>query len=293
MNPFDLVKLTQLMERSSGAPEVLIGLIDGPVAVDHPDLAYAHIREIPGKRRGICAITNSAACTHGTFVAGVLSAGRNSSAPAICPGCTLLVRPIFAESMAADEQMPSATAEELVAAIFDCVEAGVQVINLSVALVQAGATGQRRLNDVLDYAIRRGVIVVAAAGNQGQVGSTIITRHPWIIPIVACDRRGLPLSYSNLGNAIGRRGLCAPGDRITSISVSGQPMEFSGTSVATPFVTGAIALLWSEFPNATAAEVKFALTQATVAQRPTVVPPLLNAWGAYQALKYDSQRKMI
>ena len=38
MNPLDLVKLSQLMQLTSGKPEVVIGLIDGPVAVDHPDL---------------------------------------------------------------------------------------------------------------------------------------------------------------------------------------------------------------------------------------------------------------
>ena len=52
--------------------------------------------------------------------------------------------------------------------------------------------------------------------------------------------------------------------------------------MATPFVTGAIALLWSAFPTATAMQVKFAITQAYAPRRTTVVPPLLNAWAAYQ-----------
>jgi hypothetical protein len=48
-NALDLVKLTQLMERTPGRPEVFLGLIDGPVAADHADLGGATIREISGK----------------------------------------------------------------------------------------------------------------------------------------------------------------------------------------------------------------------------------------------------
>jgi subtilisin family serine protease len=291
MNPLDLVKLTQLTELTSGRSEVLIGLVDGPVAIDHPDLATENIRAISGKLSGMCTMANSHACMHGTYVAGIFSAKRNSPAPAICPDCTLLVRPIFAESTALNEEMPSATPEDLAAAIFDCIKAGVHVINLSIALVQPSSTGQRELEEALDYAISHGMIIVAAAGNQGAVGSTIITRHPWVIPVVACDLQGTPLNYSNLGNSIGRRGLRAPGDQVTSLSANGQSWTFSGTSAATPFVTGAIALLWSEYPMATPAEVKFAVMQASGLRRPTVVPPLLDAWGAYKVLKSNSGRK--
>ena len=50
------------MERTDGKPEIVIGLIDGPVAIDHPDLGPKNIREIPGKWRGACTMANSAAC---------------------------------------------------------------------------------------------------------------------------------------------------------------------------------------------------------------------------------------
>ena len=83
MSPLELVKLTRLMGRTSGSPEVKIGLIDGPVVTQHADLASEHLREIPGNNGGSCTRTNSTACFHGTFVAGILSARRNSPAPAI------------------------------------------------------------------------------------------------------------------------------------------------------------------------------------------------------------------
>jgi len=277
----ELVKLTALMNVTEGRPEITIGLIDGPVAVGHPDLASQNIREIGGKQSGTCARARSAACMHGTFVAGVLCAKRSSAAPAICPNCTLLVRPIFAETDSGNAQAPSATPEELAAAIIDCVEAGARVMNLSVALAHPSCNGEARLDEALNHAARRGVLVVAAAGNQGAIGSSAITRHPWIVPVVACDLRGRPTGESNLGGSIARRGLRAPGDRITSLGTDGEPHTFGGTSVAAPFVTGALALLCSAFPAARGADLRMALLRSDRMERTTVVPPLLQAWTAY------------
>jgi subtilisin family serine protease len=285
MTPLDLVRLTPLIERTSGRPDVTIGLIDGPVAMNHPELTSQHIREIPGNGSGACTQANSTACLHGTFVAGILSARQGSIAPAICPNCTLLARSIFAETAAANGEMPSATPEELAQAILDCIDAGARVLNVSAALAQPSLKSERALEEALDHAARRGVIVIVAAGNQGTLGSTAITRHPWVLPVVAYDLQGKPMNHSNLGNSIGRRGLGAPGDKITSLGAEGKPLTLGGTSAAAPFVTGTVALLWSEFPAATAAEVKFAATQAYIPRRTTVVPPLLDAWAAYQVMR--------
>lgn len=284
MRPLNLVKLAALMELSSGRAETTVALIDGPVAMDHPDLASENIRRLPGKLNGACVLSNSAACMHGTFVAGILCAKRGSAAPAICPNCTLLVRPIFSETAPENGQMPEAAPEELASAIIECVEAGARVVNLSVALAQASSKGQRKLEEALDHAAKYGVIVIAAAGNQGSVGSSAITRHQWVVPVAACDEAGRPISQSNLGSSIGRRGLSAPGRAVTSLGTTGESLTSGGTSVATPFVTGTVALLWSAFPQATAGQVKLAVTQAHPKRRPALIPPLLDAWAAYQVL---------
>jgi hypothetical protein len=81
MGPLDLVNLTPLMARASGRAEIRIGLIDGPVALDHPVLAAHNIHEVPGKHCGACSTASSLACLHGTFVAGMLMAKRGSAAP--------------------------------------------------------------------------------------------------------------------------------------------------------------------------------------------------------------------
>jgi subtilisin family serine protease len=293
MGFLDLVKLTPLMQLTSGRPEIVIGLIDGPVARDHPDLVVEHIREIPGKPNSACARIDSAACQHGTFVAGILSARRGSPAPAICPDCTLLVRPIFAEITPANGGMPSAKPEELADSILDCIRAGAHVLNVSAAIAQPSSKNEHALTEALDQAVRRGVIVVAAAGNQGTLGSTAITRHPWVIPVGAYDLQGKPMGHSNLGSSIGRRGVGAPGDQITSLGANGKPSTSGGTSAAAPFVTGATALLWSEFPTASGAQIKLAITQASTPRRASVVPPLLDAAAAYQSLLAVNSRRRI
>lgn len=304
MLPTELVKLTALMERTSGSPDVKIGLIDGPVVTQHSELTVEHLHEMPGHNGASCTQVNSGACLHGTFVAGILVAKRTSPAPAICPNCTLLVRPLFSENTFGREHMPSATPQELAEAIFDCINAGARVINLSLALAQPSTKGEQALDEAFNQALNRGVLIVAAAGNQGTLGGSAITRHPWVIPVVACDLRGYPINESNLGGTIGTRGLSAPGDNITSLGADGQLLTLSGTSMAVPFVTGAIALLWSQFPAATAAQIKlalmrqpqnfrqggtsmqtkFATTRSSVSRRASVVPPLLHAEAAYQYL---------
>jgi subtilisin family serine protease len=284
MHPLEQVKLKSLMELTSGKPDVVIGLIDGPVAMDLPTLMSENISSIGAEFSGACTIANSLACAHGTFVAGILSARRTSEAPAICPNCTLLVRPIFIEKMSENGQMPSANPQELAEAILDCVNAGASILNLSAALMNSATKGEHELEHALDYAARHGVILIAAAGNQGTVGSTIITRHPCVIPVAACNQQGYPLDYSNLGRSISKQGLSAPGEGIVSLDAKGNLLKLSGTSAAAPFVTGTIALLRSIFPNKTVAEMKSSLLRTNMMRRTTVIPLLLDAWTAYQNL---------
>lgn len=268
-----LVKLQKLMARSSGTAKVRVALLDGPVATNHPDLAGADIHAVGGYSGVACTRSYSSACAHGTFIAGILAARRESRAPAICPGCTLLVRPIFRE--ATGGRLPTAAPDEVAQAIVESVAAGARILNLSAATGGPSMRTERALQEALDDAARRGVVVVAAAGNQGALGSSAITRHPWVIPVVAYDRRGWPTGESNLGSSTGIRGLGAPGEAVESLGPDGGMRMGGGTSPAAAFVTGAIALLCSLFPEASATELRSAVTDG--GRRRSVTPPLLNA----------------
>jgi subtilisin family serine protease len=283
MTALELVKLPPLMEQTTGHPEVAIGLIDGPVTKGHPDFESKNIRELPGANGGSCSQLSSVACRHGTFIAGMLVAKRNSAAAAICPGCRLLVRSIFPETMTGrNGNLPRAMPQELAAAILETVEAHARILNLSVALMPAASRGERDLQLALDYAAQRGVITVAAAGNHGAVGSSIVTRHPWVLPVTGCDLQGKPIGRSNLSSSLGKHGLLAPGESITGLGSDGQPIAFGGTSIAATFVTGSVALLYSEFLFAPATEILLSLRSVKRGRQTSIVPPLLNAWAAYQ-----------
>jgi subtilisin family serine protease len=277
----DLVGLSPLMRLTRGSHEVVIGLLDGPVATDHPALAADSFRWFAGS--GQCTRASSPACQHGTFVAGILAARRGGAAPAICPDCTVLVRPIFAEGDG--QQLPTATPCEVAAAIGECVDAGARVLNLSAGMSQLSTRQEPELHEALDYAARHWALVVAAAGNQGTLGSSAITRHPWVIPVVGYGLEGRPTVHSNLGSTMGKRGLGAPSENVTSLSPHDEPLTQTGTSFAAAFVTGAIGLLWSQFPHATALEIKSAVSGCHGRRRRSVAPPLLDAWGISDAVR--------
>jgi subtilisin family serine protease len=279
-----LVGLLEVMQRTRGRPEKRIGLIDGPVATDHPDLVTQILEYTPRASRAWCQQSEGSGCEHGTFIAGILCASRSADAPGICADCTLLLHPVFTEPTFPESASPTAPPSKIVDAIVDCVEAGAHVINLSVAEIHPPFGDDPELSEVLDFAAHRGVLVVAAAGNQAMIAGSPIVRHPWVIPVVPCTLDGLPLAQTNLSASIAKRGLRAPGVGTTSVSLRAQPTELSGSSVAAPFVTGAIGLLLSEFPRISAGEIRFALTSDPNNRRRALVPPLLDAWAAFQYL---------
>jgi subtilisin family serine protease len=272
----EAVNLDRLMAVEIGASDVMVAILDGPVAGSHPALSEARIHAVGSWNPPVCRDDN-AACRHGTFVAGILVANRSFGAPAICPGCTLLVRPIFSDRPGAG--LPEATTDELARAIDEAVGAGASVINVSSAL-SPSMRAEPELHAALAIAGRRGVVVVAAAGNESAVGSSPLTRHPAVVPVVACDDFGRPTPSSNLAHSLGSRGIAAPGT-VTSISPRDGEVTLSGTSFAAAVVSGACALLRSALPRAGRQEVVQALAGS---RRSAISPPRLDAWGAYQQL---------
>jgi subtilisin family serine protease len=281
MNPVEMVQLSALMEKTEGHPDIVIGLIDGPVDFDHPEFHRVSLRALPGAGQAKRGNTHSAACLHGTLVAGILAARRTSEAPALCPQCTLLAHDLFAETSGAEE-FPSAEPAALARAIYACIAGGARLLNLSIGLMRSLPKEDQFLTEALNYAAQQGALVVVASGNQSAVGGTALARHPWVIPVIAADTSGRPSDLSNVGKSIGRYGLAAPGLDILSLSPGGATRQFSGTSAATPFVTGALALLWSLFPAASPVELKQALLHQR--ERSSIVPPLLDAHAAWRKL---------
>ena len=288
MSPLNLIGLDHLMKISDGSPDIVIGLIDGPVFVDHPAFFESNLKTINKSHYAYCKNSSSLACMHGTFTAGIISSKRGLQSPAICPKCTLLIHPVFIESSTKkinkngcfDNSLPSTTSEELSNAIFETIKAGAKIINLSLGLPN-NLLNNKELYEVYHYAARHGVLIIISAGNQGNIGQTSLIDHDWIIPVASCSNNGTISPDSNLGPIIGNRGVMAPGEFITSVYSGGGYTTASGTSIAAPFVTGTLALLWSIYPKKTASDLKLAILSH---RRRSILPVLLDAYSAFQSL---------
>ena len=274
MNPLQTVGISKLAEVTRGRAEVSIGLIDGVVDVSDSRLKDAHIQNVTSAEIA-CNGPSDEGCRHATLLAATL-VGQQGGA---CPACTLLVHPIFTSTRASSP--PVSDAMTLASALVDTVEAGASVINLSLAVNNVGRQAALALTDVLNFACSRRVIVVAASGNGGELATSPITAHPWVIPVVAYNGGESLLSFSNIGRSVGTNGLGAPG---IVASADGVP-QIAGTSVAAIFVTAAAALLRSALPESSPGEVIHALRAAS-GNRAGVIPPLLDVWASYLRLKY-------
>jgi subtilisin family serine protease len=152
---------------------------------------------------------------------------------------------------------------------------GAHVINLSLGLALPGTGKYDVLHKVFDVAQQRGVLVMGASGNQGRIGHNPLFDHPWVIPVAACDLQGKLMTNSNVGFSVGTRGIMAPGKDITGLFAGGGYTRMSGTSVATPFVTGSAARLRALFPSVEPRIIRQALLGGKSPHR-SVVPPLLD-----------------
>jgi subtilisin family serine protease len=220
----DLVGLTSVMARTRGRGDVGIGLVDGPIALEHSDLRESLISDAPGYRA-------ASDPDHGTFIAGMLVAARASLAPAICPACRLVSLPVFRPSATGGL---TATNAEVAEAIDRAIDMRVELVNVGAEMI--GGDGTKRpadLADALDRASHARVLVVAAAGNRRVMSGSPLTRHRAVIPIAGCDPSGRPTPTSNLSRFIGTRGLLSPAEDVVSLAGRYGVTTASGTSCAT------------------------------------------------------------
>jgi subtilisin family serine protease len=295
MDSLAQIKLDSLMNIEDGRQDIIIGVLDGPIDVNHPAFQGSRIRTVKDSQLAACKNASDLACIHGTFVAGILCAKRGISAPAICPNCEIVLNPIFRKKSTVVNTInsnshivpPAATPEELSNAIIETIDAGAKIINLSIGLSSSSLAVYDKLQQAYDYALQKSVIIVVAAGNQGNIGNVSLIKHQWLIPVAACDENGRLDLTSNFGPSIGNRGLMAPGVNILSTYPGGHYTHMSGTSFAAPFVTGAMALLWSLFPMVSAGDLINAVRTAATSNSPhrSIIPPLLNVMAAYNVLQ--------
>ncbi len=147
-------------------------------------------------------------------------------------------------------------------AVLAAIDRGADVINMSFAFSQE--TGRKRpkiLDRLLDEAAQRGIVLVAGAGNWTDDDLPFPAEDHRVIAVAATDNNGALADFSNFGADVT---LAAPGVELYCGAASGQFGTWSGTSMAAPLVSGAVALLRSVNPLLSPLQIETALTQASI-----------------------------
>ncbi len=249
-----------------GSPEIMLAVIDGPYDAIALSKILARLPISSGNSQ--CELPVGSACQHGAFILGLLGARRDTPVPGLCPDCRLLHIPLFSDDDTSDIEV-----SKLATAIDRAVEAGARLINLSLSVVGSDNDFHSPLGLALDRAHAAGVLIVTAAGNQGQVSRNQLVSHPATIPVVAADAQGRILPFSNLSPEIARRGVAAFGSEVLGYAAGGGTTRMSGTSVAAAVVTGILAAIFRSRPNVSASDIRTAVGSLGTRH---LVPPLLD-----------------
>ena len=206
---------------------------------------------------------------HGTNVSGIIAAIPNNSigVAGITWGCKIMPLKVGNKFFEDDD---------LASAIVYAVENGARIINMS----WGGDEQSYIIRDVIKYAYNRDCVLVGAIGNDNQAKVIYPAAYKNVISVGATDSQDKKSSFSNYGAGID---IVAPGTRIFSTVPNNSYSDWSGTSMATPVVSGVVALILSKRPGLTNAEVD----QILRASSDPIDEPLFDGVGrinAYRAL---------
>ena len=256
----DLIESDAAHATSTGAG-AKIAVIDTGVAAGHPDLAG---QILPGHDFVQDDGTPQDGNGHGSHVSGIALAatGNGVGISSVAPGARLLPVRVLGDD-------GSGTSEDVAAGIDWARTSGADVINLSLGseIPIIGAMGGDEIDAAIRRALAAGVIVVAAAGNNGVPVCEQPAATEGLLCVGAVDKRKQRSFFSSFGQGLG---VVAPGG--SSVPVSGEDIlstvppagyeEIAGTSQAAPHVSGVAALLVSKGVRGQAA-VKRILDTAT------------------------------
>jgi subtilisin family serine protease len=151
-----------------------------------------------------------------------------------------------------------ATTATMVAGLRYALDEGARIVNMSLN----GSAPSQALDEAIQQAQARGVLVVTSAGNDGRDRDRVPSypaseRSPSVITVASSDRAGALAPGSAFGR--GSVDIAAPGDEILTSDLGGSFTRRSGTSFAAAYVTGAAALLAAAHPDASASRLRAAL----------------------------------
>ncbi|WP_293149422.1 MULTISPECIES: PatA/PatG family cyanobactin maturation protease [unclassified Microcoleus] len=230
--------LDRLSTISQGNNSICIAVLDGPVDRNHPCFQGADLTYLPTLVKGE-AQTNGNMSIHGTHVASIIFGQPGSSVEGIAPRCKGIIVPIFADDRLKTSQL------DLARGIEQAVNAGAHVINLSGGQLTDFGEADGWLKNAVRLCRENNVLLVAAAGNNSCDCLHVPAALPSVLAVGAMDAHGKPLGFSNWGEAYKDQGILAPGEDILGAKPGGGTDRLSGTSFASPIVSGVAAVLLS------------------------------------------------
>lgn len=211
-------------------------------------------------------------CSHGTHVSGILGGSGAVSGRqymGIAPECRLVAVKVL-------DRKGNGNKEDVLAGIDwvikNRIKYGIRIMNVSVGTIRESSQRDRELIEGVENAWDAGIVVVVAAGNMGPEPMTItVPGNSRKVITVGADGSFRPY-FSGMGptaECVCKPDIVAPGSEIVSCNaVTAKNKNYyttkSGTSMATPVVSGAIALLLSKYPDMTNVEVKMKLRESAV-----------------------------
>ncbi|HKI16477.1 MAG TPA: aminotransferase class V-fold PLP-dependent enzyme, partial [Isosphaeraceae bacterium] len=233
--------LDELWAQTLGDPRVCVAVLDGPVDLSHPSLANANLTRVETLVSDVAG--GGAATQHGTHVTSIIFGQHDGPVPGIAPGCRGLIIPIYSDE-SIDSPRPCSQVD-LARALLQALQAGANIINVSGGQFSPSGTAHPILADAVRACAQRGALIVAAAGNQGCECLHIPGALPSVLAVGAMNALGEPLPFSNWGTNYLAQGILAPGENILGANPDGRLTAGSGTSFATPIISGIAALLMS------------------------------------------------
>ncbi|WP_218310954.1 S8 family serine peptidase [Alteromonas antoniana] len=242
---YNMVQANQFAQSDTSARKVCI--IDTGYNLGHPDL--------PDTNNGVTGQGNNAAVGnwyndgngHGTHVAGTIAAYDNTEGViGVYPGVNLHIVKIF------DDNGNWTYSSDIIQAINQCQNAGSNVVNMSLGGGGASSAEQSAMQGFVDD----GMLLVAAAGNDGNSTKSYPASYPSVVSVAAVDSNENHANYSQYNDAVE---IAAPGSSVYSTYPTNSYATLNGTSMATPHVAGGAALVWSFFPQCSNEQIRGAL----------------------------------
>jgi thermitase len=233
---------------------VKVGIVDTGIDQTHPDLAGKAVGCATSYNsgllihNGVCADDNG----HGSHVSGTISANTNNAQG--------VAGVAFNSGIVMCKALATAAGTGLTSDIANCInwtrQQGVKVISMSL-----GGGDNATLKSAVQTAYNNGngVLLVAAAGNDGNSNVNYPAGYAEVVSVAATDNKDHKASFSNTNSDVE---IAAPGVNVESTYAGGLYMQLSGTSMATPHVAGVAAVIADLNPTANAATLRSKLDAA-------------------------------